>query len=523
MRNIWQALAWKEWHEHKWKLAALVAVFCGVNAIILISIFQDRRQDLFDVTYAITMICVIPLSLFIGSSEAAGERSRGTAPFLQAMPVTPPVVAVFRLFAGLATLVASTVLAFAFIFLWYECAQTLGYQVRTPVLHSNFGLAQLIGSSNWFINRAVLASLVAGSVYLWTAAAGVNRRDEVSAAAWGALAMAVWWLLLVLIGQWIDVQWLQSDGWWIVALFESASPAGIGIVEIPQSQGLTSTMFGVPWPVAAGLMFQLGLAYWYVSRYGRTAAGNVRSPQTAHQPATSIDWLGPPRRSPFTAVAWKQCRESGPLALIGLAGVLTIVAVVAIINWRGLDIDAAIQAYAAVTVAAGMLIALVVGIGVMLFDMSPALSTFWRSRPINPDLWYWTKLVTGLLVVFASLYVPLLIAVSLRHGESVRQVFRSGEVAMFPAITVGIYVSAVMMTCLVRQAIYAAILSIGAMYLSFFAIVVIERAITLPWDKITWDDPTVGEVAMAIVTSIVVFTINAWLALRNDWGRKSRY
>jgi hypothetical protein len=58
---------------------------------------------------------------------------------------------------------------------------------------------------------------------------------------------------------------------------------------------------------------------------------------------------------------------------------------------------------------------------------------------------------------------------------------------------------------------------------SFFAVVVIERAITLPWDKITWEDLTVGEVAMAFVASNFVFTIVAWLALRNDWGRKSRY
>jgi hypothetical protein len=306
-------------------------------------------------------------------------------------------------------------------------------------------------------------------------------------------------------------------------MFLSASPGGIGIVEIPRSPALAGAILGIPYPIAVGYMFHLGLAYWYVSRFGRTAVGNVRSPQAALKPLATIDWLGPPRRSPLIAVAWKQCRESGPLALIGLAGVLAILAVVAIINWRDLDIDVAVHAYASVTVAAGMLIALVVGIGVLLFDLSPALNTFWRSRPINPDLWFWTKLVTGLLVVFASLYVPLLLAVSLMHGESVRQMFRSGEVAMFPAITIGIYIAAVMTTCLVRQAIYAAILSIGAMYVSFFAVVVIERAITLPWDKITWEDLTVGEVAMAFVASNFVFTIVAWLALRNDWGRKSRY
>ena len=37
MRTIWHSLAWKEWHEHKWKLAALTAVLCGVNALLLLN------------------------------------------------------------------------------------------------------------------------------------------------------------------------------------------------------------------------------------------------------------------------------------------------------------------------------------------------------------------------------------------------------------------------------------------------------------------------------------------------------
>ena len=523
MRTIWQSLAWKEWHEHKWKLAALAMVLCGVNALILLSIYQEHRQDLFDVAYAMTMCCVVPLSLFIGASVAASERSRGTAAFLQAMPVSPKVAALIKLLAGLATLVTSIALTFAFVYVWYECARILGYHVRLPAVHSNVGPPQPFELNNWFVNRAVLASLVACSFCLWTAAAGVNCQDEVSAAARGALAMVVWCLTLLMVGRWFDQKWLWSDGWWIVAMFLSASPGAIGIFPIPRSQALARAVLGVPWPFAAGFIFHLGLAYWYVTRFGRTAAGDVCSPQAALRPAATIDWLGPPRQSPLTAIAWKQSRESGPLVLIGLAGILAIVAVVGIINWRDVDVDAAVQAYAGLTVSAGLLIALVVGIGLMLFDLSPALNTFWRSRPINPDLWYWTKVVTGLLVIIAALYVPLLIALSLRHGERVRQAFSSKDTIMFPAITIGIYFSAVMMTCLVRQAIYAAILSIGALYLSFFAIVGIERAITLPWDKITWEDLTVGESTMVMSTSIAVFNILACLALRNDWGRKSRY
>ena len=35
MNSIFYSLAWKEWHEHKWKLAAITAILCGIAALIL--------------------------------------------------------------------------------------------------------------------------------------------------------------------------------------------------------------------------------------------------------------------------------------------------------------------------------------------------------------------------------------------------------------------------------------------------------------------------------------------------------
>ena len=69
MRTIWLSLAWKEWHEHKWKLAALTAVLCGANAFVLYLINPDKRQDLFDAIYFMAIGCAIPLALFIGAAR----------------------------------------------------------------------------------------------------------------------------------------------------------------------------------------------------------------------------------------------------------------------------------------------------------------------------------------------------------------------------------------------------------------------------------------------------------------------
>ena len=40
----------------------------------------------------------------------------------------------------------------------------------------------------------------------------------------------------------------------------------------------------------------------------------------------------------------------------------------------------------------GFFIVIVAGIGVLLDDLKPGLHTFWRSRPINPDLWFWAEI-----------------------------------------------------------------------------------------------------------------------------------
>jgi hypothetical protein len=519
MRTIGQALAWKEWHEHKWKLAALTTVLCGVNALILFNIHYDMPQDLFDVAYAMSSCCTIPFSLFIGASVAAGERSRGTAPFLQAIPVSPPVVAMFKLLAGLATVIACTVLAFAFVYLG---ARILGYDLRVPSFYSDFGLSPLIGSRNWFINRAILVSLIASSVYLWTAAAGVNRQDEISAAARAALAMIVWWVALVTVSQWFDPQWLRKDGWWIVWMCQSSSPGGTAVVQIPQFAPLKGALLGIPWPIAFGLLFHFGLAYWYVSRFGQTGTTGIRSLRKALMPAARCDWLGPPRQSPLTAIAWKQSRESGPLVLIGLAGIMAILGIVCVVNWHDFSAELALRAYYGLTYGMGLLVTLVVGIGVMLFDLSPKLNTFWRSRPISPDLWYWTKVATGLVVIFASLYLPLAVVALLERGTIFMEA-SAYEAVLFPATMIGIFIAAVMTTCLVRHAIYAAVLSISAIYLSFFAILGSERVFTMPWNEITMRNFSDGEVAMSLVASIITFAIVGWLAVRNDWGRKSRY
>ena len=54
MRTIWFNLAWKEWHEHKWKLAALIATMWSVTALIL----RERGVWVIDAVRVTLVMCI---------------------------------------------------------------------------------------------------------------------------------------------------------------------------------------------------------------------------------------------------------------------------------------------------------------------------------------------------------------------------------------------------------------------------------------------------------------------------------
>ena len=117
--------------------------------------------------------------------------------------------------------------------------------------------------------------------------------------------------------------------------------------------------------------------------------------------------------------------------------------------------------YGTVATIFGFFIALVAGIGVSLNDLSPGLNTFWRSRPIRTSMWFWTKFITGLIIVMAAIYAPIGLIAAV-GDTSVTANVTYPDVYMLPAMQIALFSAAVMVTCLVRQAVYSAILSIAS-------------------------------------------------------------
>ena len=245
MHTIWRSLAWKEWHEHKWKLVALTTILCGVTWPAALAI----EDGIVEIAVVMVGICIVPLAMFIGLGEAAGERSRGTLQYLQALPAPMWQVALCKLVLGLFTILAALALAGVWIFV-----VSLFFSERVSSLpHELLRIA------------VPMVILFAVGIYFWCAAFGVNRKHEVSAGAASLAAMIGWWIVLFVL--------------WDVLLLRSVSQDTARL----RAVALATVPFGVAMSSALGFAFvtasvtQLLLGIWYVRRFGRMQELEVRS------------------------------------------------------------------------------------------------------------------------------------------------------------------------------------------------------------------------------------------------------
>jgi hypothetical protein len=498
MRTIWQSLAWKEWHEHKWKLASITAITCGTMVIALL-LAPKSEADWVGALLASLLMSMVPLSVFVGAVEAAGERGGGTLVFMGSLPVPRWKVGLWKLALGAATCLLPILFALALFSCWYVGGDLLGvdHAVTSQTTMADFGRNLPINSPliRFVVMGFVAVGGVALSLFLWTAAVGVNRRSEVSAGALAVVVVVFWWAAILWLAHATDLEW---NGW--LGAAASMPPGGINVLlEEGHRWG------GWPWlPVGAAIASHAAMAAWYVVRFGRTESIATWSRQSTRVGQTGADWLSPPRRSPLTAIVWKQLRESGRIVLVGWAVVVLLVALTS-----GVEPNLPVT----VMIYGAFLTALILGIGVFDSDLSPRLNAFWRSRPINPDLWYWTKCLTGVAVLTAAVIAPAIAIWTwlLLHGYFPAS-WRWWDV--LPALTfmLAVYAMALGTICLVRMTVYAAILSVAAL----------GTSVVVAWFLHKADVITAEHVKSAIVITTIaaaaVATVLGWLAVRRDWG-----
>ncbi len=151
----------------------------------------------------------------------------------------------------------------------------------------------------------------------------------------------------------------------------------------------------------------------------------------------------------------------------------------------------------------GMIVAVIVGIGAVLNDSSPSLNTFWRSRPIRPDLMFWTQFAVGGAVLLLTFGLPVQALALLSEAQP------SGELEpyMLAALMLCAFALAVGFTAVTRHAIYSAILALGGALAAF---VFAAEKITIP---------AMGNAFL--LTVALTATLVGWVCFRNDWALRS--
>lgn len=506
MTSIWRSLLWKEWREHRWKLAALVAV-----VVIVPSILSIRSPGDIYSAITLTLIMGVPLAAtFIGMGVAAGEESRGTVRFLQALPTPMARPAAAKLiWAGLTLFLP--VLAAMTWSLWWS-PMLIGDAAADPQRMVDRMFWKPWGTESWY-GAALLGSVLGGgSILIWIAAAGVNRSDEVRAGAVGLLVGLAYWstisLACVLMRRELDQE--PVLGW------VAAAPGGPAIVNLPPVANRSLPMWFSRFGLYAGVALAVHgtLVAWYLLRFGRVAPARSQTLEASSaRPART--WLAPPRKSPLTAIVWKQFRESAPLAAMAAGGIALAAIGAGIVSDRD-TIDVTEFTYILWTVT-GVCVAVVAGVGVFMDDLRPGIHTFWRSRPVDVNQWFFVKLAIALVTTLVILSIPpfFTLAAFFWTRDSGANPGMASGMGLVLAAQGGLFVAAVAAMTLVRQAAYAAILALGVAATYGVSVSETLDAWAPGWSEHGW----VFGVALAV--PVVASTIVAWLAVRKDWGWRS--
>lgn len=520
MNNLWLHLAWKEWHEHKWKLASLIAIPLTIS-LFFVLVEPSGAIDAFFCAW----IGYVPLAaLFMAMTVASGERSAGTMDFVRSLPIPRFQVAAVRLFMG-AFVCLLPLLVTAVIGHTTVCALTLmGERFESPWL-SYFTPLTFIWTGT------ALAAMSCLTLFLWITAFAINQPTELRAGAIGVAVISIWGSLEALADCMLDNRTEYC--------LQTATMIYLGSPFYP----IYYHRMGVPapadWPRTFLLVqtsIYVGLISVAIRRYGQLQA--TTSPARG---TTLTARCGPPRSSPRSALVWLQWRETLPLCAAGLllltGSVGSVMLMRELAEMAGVaparDPGYAAIAYAGIarefSMGIGFLWAIMVGTGTFAPDLEPRLANFWRSRPIDPIKWFWLKYLTGAAAIVAFIDAPVVVWILSMVEEGHWNDAKLLAFACVPLMHLAVYSIAVLLACLVRQIVYAGILAfVGALFflalpeivepLSFLSMAKAMRGMTL-FAHTGRPDFVVLSIlpfALLVLAMIVTTTLAARWAIKRD-------
>ncbi|MBC8113532.1 MAG: ABC transporter permease, partial [Candidatus Saccharimonas sp.] len=481
MSPEFRSLLMKEWAERRslFRLALVyVVVFLGYCVAYE---FEYRTRALVASFYATSLTFSCLAAVLLAMSTATGEYSRRTLKFSQSLPVSLSKVAWARLLGAWGCQVVPIVCGAVLITLLLASGlvEQAGLRSDTARLPDRPSLSRLEAIGFLWVTAAI-AVVAAMHLTALLSLLGTRCRNEGTVGFLGAIVV-LFSMVLVTIRSTLDSlgQYFLSD--WIGGVLPLSLAINWGSGELDGSTytdlELAPLLVG---PIIVSLLVTMALAAWFTRRYGcrLDVSAQPAKPRRRWLPRVAmpalVSRLGIRWPGRVAALTWLDARQSVPLSLAGLAIAVLITLIslgetqVSLGETQGRGTLAARFAgeLPSSTWFVGVLWAAVVAVGIFSSELKPGLEHFWRSRPISPGAWFWTKFAVGLIAVLGALDgIPALLAWNSPHQ---RDAGRMGMVylACMPLLHTQVYAMAVAAICRLRRAIPAAMIAL----LLFFVI-----------------------------------------------------
>ncbi len=429
MRVFW-AILWKEWLGLRWKLAALTAIPVGsVLGLLAVdaTLIPTSLIPLFIAYGAIAPI-------FMAMHAAAEDNSAGTLEFVRGLPVPLFQFGMIRIIGTLTVLLAPLL-----------AATTTVWILKTVSAWWPFGgsFAAFSLPSGLFLDvvvPTVAGMAAAASLFLWTTALAMNQPSELRAGLIGvvtAIGWGVWTMFTV-------AQWDNGPGnWtWLYGITSLGPFASLVLLD----PGLTFAGL-----IAMGLGHLAGMGALTVIAARRYGILERRRPASGWRLS-----------SPSTALWWMQWRQASPIGVAGLTIILGLSMFRLAVTTSTPHHDDLARFESMLywwSIGMGAVWAILVAAPLFAADLEPKLSSFWRSRPIDPSDWFRIKFLTGACTFL--LFIDLPAALLGKHLDASKAESVAAYLVCVPPLHLAVYGTAVLIACLVRHVIYAGILALG--------------------------------------------------------------
>jgi ABC-type transport system involved in multi-copper enzyme maturation permease subunit len=413
-----RALVWKEWRERRASLCLATAwIICGLVYTIVYEVATGIRGSV-SRYYSICMIFGLFTPVFLAMRTALGERTAGTTGFSASLPASLRQMAAIRLLGALVTLAGPILLGAIVLSVVVLTGALEQSGFRMPSGANYLDFQKRFALSRWQAfgmtwRCATISVASASELLLILCVIGARRRSEAQVGFLGAVLGFAWILPTSLLNTFSESSYKTAVNWLGGLLPQS--------LVLPHSYSMMEGSYddiefaGFIWdPLCLNLLALAGLSVWFTHRF----AGAV--PWTAER-KTRFPWRLPPllSRLPLrlpgraAALVWLDLRQSVPLAVAGLALAFVFSFAQVCLKQHDPALSSPYGDPNAMTVAAGelpgttwvlaTLWSAVVAAGIFGAELQPGLANFWRSRPISPSGWFWTKFTIGLVATLTVL------------------------------------------------------------------------------------------------------------------------